>query len=202
MAEEFGKELEPDAQQAQAGEREQPSDLFYWLHALVTALVCLMLVFTFFGRLTRVDGHSMDNTLEHNELLLVWSLGYSPKQGDIVIVNKTTAQARSVLHGEAIVKRVIATGGQTVDIDYDTSTVYVDGQALDEPYIKEAMDWPFSSRMQGTHFEVPEGSIFVMGDNRNDSDDSRDEMVGSIDEGYILGRAAVAIWPLNRIGLL
>ena len=138
-------------------------DLFYWLNALTTALVVLVLVFTFCGRLTRVDGPSMDNTLQHNELLLVWSLGYKPQQGDIVVLNKTTA---THLGGVAIVKRVIAVGGQTVDIDYSTGTVYVDGEPLDEPYIKEPMVDIYGSR-GSTHIEVPEGSIFVMGDNRN-----------------------------------
>ena len=127
-------------------------DLFYWLNALTTALVVLVLVFTFCGRLTRVDGPSMDNTLQHNELLLVWSLGYKPQQGDIVVLNKTTA---THLGGVAIVKRVIAVGGQTVDIDYSTGTVYVDGEPLDEPYIKEPMVDIYGSR-GSTHIEVPE----------------------------------------------
>ena len=106
------------------------------------------------------------------------------------------------LEGEAIVKRVIALEGQTVDIDYDAGTVAVDGQVLDEPYILEEMLWPSSSHMQETHFEVPEDSIFVMGDNRNGSTDSRHEWLGAIDEDYILGQAVAVLWPLGRIGLL
>ena len=125
--------LESEQGLPESPEEEQSSDdLFYWLNALTTALVILVLVFTFFGRLTRVDGNSMDYTLQNNELLLVWSLGYTPQQGDIVVLNKTTA---THLGGRAIVKRVIATGGQTVDIDYNTSTVYVDGEPLDDPYL-------------------------------------------------------------------
>ena len=172
-------------------------DLFYWLNALTTALVVLVLVFTFCGRLTRVDGPSMDNTLQHNELLLVWSLGYKPQQGDIVVLNKTTA---THLGGVAIVKRVIAVGGQTVDIDYDAGTVAVDGQVLDEPYIHEAMLCPTYENQ--THIEVPEGSIFVMGDNRNDSDDSRDNLLGTIDEDYVLGKAFFSIFPFSKFGSL
>ena len=172
-------------------------DLFYWLNALTTALVVLVLVFTFCGRLTRVDGPSMDNTLQHNELLLVWSLGYKPQQGDIVVLNKTTA---THLGGVAIVKRVIAVGGQTVDIDYDAGTVAVDGQVLDEPYIHEAMLCPTYENQ--THIEVPEGSIFVMGDNRNHSSDSRDVTLGTVDERYVLGRAVCVLLPFQNFGMI
>ena len=179
-------------------EEKSSDDLFYWLNALTTALVILVLVFTFFGRLTRVDGQSMDYTLQNNELLLVWSLGYTPQQGDIVVLNKTTA---THLGGRAIVKRVIATGGQTVDIDYNTSTVYVDGEPLDEPYLWEPMMDIYGSR-GSTHIEVPEGSIFVMGDNRNGSDDSRDNLIGTIDEDYVLGKAFFSIFPFSKFGAL
>lgn len=182
-------------------EEKKPSeDLFYWLNALTTALVSLVLVFTFVGRLTRVQGESMTNTLQDQQLLLVWSLGYEPKQGDIVVLNKTTVEH---LGGVAIVKRVIATGGQTVDIDYESNSVYVDGVLLDEPYIREPMDDVTSdpNRTQ-THFEVPEGEIFVMGDNRNNSDDSRDIRIGSIDEDYVLGKAVFSLLPFDTIGPL
>ena len=212
MAEEFDSRLPEEEPAPQAGqteetpapeaeEAEKPSDdLFYWLNALTTAMVCLVIIFTFFGRLTRVDGESMTNTLQHNQLLLVWSLGYQPEQGDIVVLNKTTAQH---LGGVAIVKRVIATGGQTVDIDYDTSSVYVDGVRLEEDYIKEPMLDITSNEMYAqTHFEVPEGSIFVMGDNRNGSDDSRDMRIGTIDEGYVLGKAVFSLFPFSTLGPL
>lgn len=190
-----------DSQQEPQEEKtveKSSDDLFYWLNALTTALVVLVLLFTFFGRLTRVDGHSMDNTLQHNQLLLVWSLGYTPQQGDIVVVNKTTVQH---LGGSAIVKRVIAVGGQTVDIDYATSSVYVDGELLDEPYIKEPM-FDRLGAQGSTHIEVPEGSIFVMGDNRNGSDDSRDNLIGTIDEDYVLGKAVFSIFPFSKFGPL
>ena len=168
---------------------------------MTTALVCLVLVFTFLGRLTRVDGESMENTLVDGQLLLVWSLGYEPQQGDIVVLNKTMAEH---LNGVAIVKRVIAVGGQTVDIDYATNTVYVDGEVLDEPYIKEPM-WDVTGAdpyRTETHFEVPEGSVFVMGDNRNNSDDSRDNRIGTVDEGYILGKAVFSVFPFSTFGVM
>jgi signal peptidase I len=125
-------------------------------------------------------------------------LGYEPKQGDVVVLNKTTAD---FLGEAAIVKRVIATGGQSVDIDYGTGTVYVDGEALEEDYTLEEM-YQKGGHMSGTHFEVPEGEIFVMGDNRNGSTDSRDDRLGTIHEAYILGRAVCAIWPIGKLGLI
>ena len=199
MSEEFearaGAPQQPPQEGAEEQEKLPQEELFYWLQTLVTAIVCIVLVFTFLGRITRVVGHSMDDTLADGELLAVWSLGYEPEQGDIVVLNKTTAD---FLEGEAIVKRVIALEGQTVDIDYDAGTVAVDGQVLDEPYILEEMLWPSSSHMQETHFEVPEDSIFVMGDNRNGSTDSRHEWLGAIDEDYILGQAVAVLWPLGR----
>ena len=175
---------------------------FYWLQTLVTAIVCIVLVFTFLGRITRVVGSSMDPTLENGELLFVWSLGYEPQQGDIVIANKTTAESVELLHGDAIVKRVIATGGQTVEIDYDGNVVYVDGQPLEEDYTLEEMHWLGDPGMQETYFEVPEGSVFLMGDNRNGSTDSRHEMLGCVDADYLLGKAVFVLFPFNELGLL
>ncbi len=174
--------------------------LFEWLQMCLCCILTAVLIFNCFARLSRVSGHSMDNTLAENEIMLVWSLGYTPKQGDVVVLNKTVSEFLGGPGGEAIVKRVIATGGQTVDIDYSTSTVYVDGEPLDEPYIKEPMLWPSDLYMQQTHWDIPEGSIFVMGDNRNGSTDSRHEWLGPIDEGYVLGRSVLALFPLSQIG--
>ena len=203
MSEEFearaGAPQQPPQEGAEEQEKLPQEELFYWLQTLVTAIVCIVLVFTFLGRITRVVGHSMDDTLADGELLAVWSLGYEPEQGDIVVLNKTTAD---FLEGEAIVKRVIAVGGQSVDIDYASGTVYVDGSPLDEPYIKETMYFPASYTMSQTHWDVPQGQLFLMGDNRNGSTDSRDERLGPVDEGYVLGRAVLALWPLSKAGVL
>ncbi len=190
---------EGEASQARTPEKPLGSELFEWLQMILVCVLAAVVVFNCFARLTRVDGDSMDNTLQHGELMLVWSLGYTPQQGDIVVLNKTTAD---FLHNRAIVKRVIAVGGQTVDIDYTAGTVYVDGEALEEPYIRETMHLPFAPTMQQTHWEVPEGSIFVMGDNRNYSTDSRDDRLGTIDEDYVLGKVVLGLWPLSRVGTM
>ena len=185
-------------------ENKRPyEEWFYWLQTLVTAIVCIVLAFTFLGRVTRVVGHSMDPTLCDGQLMLVWSLGYEPKQGDIVVANETTEDSVALLGGDAIVKRVIAVGGQSVDIDYDNNVVYVDGQPLEEDYTLEEMWWPtWDAHMLETHFEVPEGSVFLMGDNRNGSTDSRHEMLGSVDNDYLLGKAVFSFFPLNHFGFV
>lgn len=190
--------------QSEEEEEEEPrrpgAELYEWLQLFLGCVVAAVVLFNCVARLTRVDGGSMDNTLQHGEIMLIWSLGYTPKQGDIVVLNKTSVLLPDWTEPRAIVKRVIATGGQTVDVDYSAGTVYVDGQPLDEPYLPEEMRRPGAPSMQETHWEVPEGSIFVMGDNRNYSTDSRDSLLGTVDTDYILGRAVLALWPPDRFG--
>ena len=182
--------------------RRPGADLYEWLQLFLGCVVAAVLLFNCVARLTRVDGSSMDNTLQDGEIMLIWSLGYTPEQGDIVVLNKTPAVLAGWPGPRAIVKRVIATGGQTVDIDYGAGIVYVDGYPLDEPYILEEMYLPYSTTMQQTHWEVPEGSVFVMGDNRNGSTDSRDVQIGTVDTGDILGKAVLALWPMDRFGMV
>ena len=196
------QEAQAEPEEAAEEERRPGAGLFEWLQMLLGCVVAAVVLFNCVARLTRVDGQSMDNTLRDGEIMLIWSLGYTPKQGDIVVLNKTTVLLSDWAEPQAIVKRVVATGGQTVDVDYDAGLVYVDGQPLDEPYIKEEMYRPPHVTMQQTHWEVPEHSIFVMGDNRNNSTDSRDDRLGPIDTGYVLGKAVAALWPLDLLGLV
>ena len=170
-------------------------DLYFWLQALVVALVCLIVIFAFFGRIIGVDGSSMYPTLRDKDLLLLQSIAYAPEQGDVVVLNKPFGSVNG-----PIVKRVIATEGQTVSIDYISRTVSVDGQVLREEYINEPMDWPDSQWETITNVTVPEGSIFVMGDNRNHSSDSRDERLGCIDERLVLGKVLCVIFPFSNFG--
>ena len=192
------REPEEETNEEQAP-RRPGADLYDWLQMFLGCVVAAVVLFNCVARLTRVDGDSMNNTLQDGEIMLIWSLGYTPKQGDIVVLNKTPVLLTGWTEPRAIVKRVIATGGQTVDIDYMAGLVYVDGQPLDEPYLPEEMYLP-GPTMQQTHWEVPEGSIFVMGDNRNNSTDSRDDQLGTIDTGYVLGKAVLALWPMDRFG--
>ena len=163
-------------------------DLYFWLQALVMALVALILVFTLVGRIIGVDGNSMYPTLHHKDMLLLQSIGYEPRQGDVVVLTKAFDTVT-----DPIVKRVIAVGGQTVEIDYGAGTVAVDGEVLDEPYINEAMIEPYYENL--TSLTVPEGSIFVMGDNRNHSSDSRSSDLGTVDTRYVIGKAVFLLFP-------
>ena len=189
------------AKKKQTNEAQQPEeelsagdslkvDLYFWLQALVMALVILILAFTLVGRIIGVDGHSMEPTLQHGDMLILQSIGYEPRQGDVVVLTKPFGNVTS-----PIVKRIIAVGGQTVEIDYDAGTVSVDGVVLDEPYINEIMMEPGYENI--TSVTVPEGSIFVMGDNRNHSSDSRDMDLGVVDNRYVLGRALWVVLPFD-----
>ncbi len=168
--------------------KDRGRDLYEWMQALVTSVLTVVLIFTFLIRMIGVDGHSMVPTLQHGDRLLVLTslLYHDYKYKDIVIVRKDSFGV------SPIVKRVIATGGQTVNIDFDAGAVYVDGKLLDEPYIRE-----LTTRQEGLTFPltVPEGSIFVMGDNRNESTDSRSTMLGTVDARYVIGRAVMLVFP-------
>ena len=196
---------EQEGQDAVSQKKEEGRDLYEWTRALVCAVLAVVLVFTFVVRLIGVDGHSMLPTLQDGDRLLVLnSMFYNDYQyGDIVVLRKDTFME------EPIVKRVIATEGQTVDIDFASGTVWVDGQELYEPYIYE-----LTFTEEGTEFPltVPEGSIFVMGDNRNHSSDSRNSALGTVDTRYVIGKAVFLLFPgvgadsgkrdFGRIGLI
>ena len=182
----------------EAAETRRPgADLYEWLQMFLGCVVAAVVLFNCVARLTRVDGASMDNTLQHGEIMLIWSLGYTPQQGDIVVLNKTPVVLSGWLEPRAIVKRVIAVEGQQVDIDYASSTVRVDGTALKEDYIKELMLVP--SYGEGiNHVTVPEGCIFVMGDNRNHSADSRYPDIGIVDVRCVIGRGVAVMFPIDH----
>lgn len=166
-------------------------DLYLNVRVLVGMMAVFVLLFTFVARVIVVSGPSMESTLWERDLIFVWALGYAPKQGDIVVLTQEHYQE------DSIIKRVIATGGQRVDIDYNTGTVYVDGQALQEDYINEPMRLPGWG--EGiNHVEVPQGCIFVMGDNRNHSADSRHPDIGIVDTRCVIGRGLAVLFPFNH----
>ena len=175
--------------QEQEKQTAKGRDLYEWVQSLVGSVLVVVAIFTFVIRMMGVDGHSMLNTLQRGDRLLVVNsmLYHDYKYGDIVILRKN-----GVFDDDPIVKRVIAVEGQTVDIDFAEGIVYVDGEALEEDYIREP-----TYTAEGTEFPltVPEGSIFVMGDNRNGSSDSRDYRLGTVDTRYVIGKAAFLIFP-------
>lgn len=181
------KEKKQETQEV-SPEKEVGRDLYEWAQALVCSVLAVVLLFTFVIRLIGVDGHSMVPTLQDGDRLLVLNamLDNDYEYGDIVVLRKDTFLE------EPIVKRVIATEGQTVDIDFVSGAVYVDGELLEEDYINEP-----TYVEEGTEFPltVPEGSIFVMGDNRNHSSDSRSSDLGTVDTRYVIGKAVFLLFP-------
>lgn len=166
-------------------------ELYLNIRVLAVMMTVFVLMFTFVARIIVVSGPSMENTLIEGDLILVWSLGYTPRQGDIVVLTQESYQE------DSIVKRVIATEGQRVDINYDSGIVLVDGKALEEDYTKEAMHMP--SYGEGiNHVTVPEGCIFVMGDNRNQSADSRFPSIGIVDTRCVIGHGIAVIFPFHH----
>lgn len=192
--------LTPEGQEPEPSPEEEKGsfklDLYFWTQALVMALVFLILTFTLVGRVIGVVGSSMLPTLHEGDLVLLQSVGYTPKQGDVVVLRKPAFME------EPVVKRVIAVGGQHVKVDYVSGKVYVDGVALDDSYINEPMRDPMVSYMSVLDVTVPEGSIYVMGDNRNHSSDSRHEDLGTVDNRYVLGKALCVMVPFSDFGVV
>ena len=167
-------------------------EIYDWMQSLVFALIICIIVFVFIFRIVDVSGDSMNPTLLNGDKLVVSDVFYKPKQGDIVIFRKDEYKA------EALVKRVIATEGQTIEIDCDRGRVYVDGELLDEPYIAEPTHNQLDFQGPPT---VPEGCVFVMGDNRNASSDSRRAQIGMVDERLIVGKVLLRVFPFDSIGV-
>ena len=161
-------------------------ELYDWVQCIVTALIAGILIFVFIGRVITVDGSSMFPTLVDTDKIITTNLFYDPQPGDVIVFQTDTFGPRP------LVKRVIATEGQTVDIDFDSGVVYVDGVARDEPFVNEPTHQPEDFDGPVT---VPEGCLFVMGDNRNASEDSRSHRVGFVDENCIIGKVIFVLFP-------
>lgn len=179
---------------------------YEWVQTLIGSVLAVVLLFTFVVRVVVIDGSSMRETLQDQDLILLLNDSFCGEYEaqDIVVLSKETFE-----NGSPIVKRVIATEGQTVDIDFNAGVVYVDGAALDEPYTREPTWTP-----EGVEFPltVPENHVFVLGDNRNHSSDSRHIDLGPIDERMVIGKAVFLAVPgktaetgvreWSRIGLI
>ncbi len=146
---------------------------------LLAAVLAVSIIFTFFFKISTVVGESMENTLHNGENLLITAINGEIKNGDVVVISQPNS------YDLVLIKRVIGTEGQTISFDKKTRSVYVDGVQLKEEYIKEKMYFFYG--MNNT-YTVPEGKLFVMGDNRNNSADSRDPGIGMIDERYVVGK--------------
>ena len=201
ISDDLSSELEENIEK----DEEKPSTkefIFDWLEVLVHAIIVVVICFSFFFRIATIDGQSMENTLFDGEKIIISNMFYEPKVGDIVVISRNKENSIYTMDGTntPIIKRIIAVEGQMVDIDFEKGIVYVDGVALDEPYAKTP-----TNVNHGVKFPVivDEGCVFVLGDNRNDSYDSRSPQIGEygmIDTRYILGKALFRILPLDKIG--
>ena len=189
MAENFSRKQEKPAEKL-----NWKQNLVLYLHDLIYMIVAIFIVFLLVFRVIVVSGSSMYDTLIHGDYLLLISNTFyqEPEANDIIVVSK-----KSFDDGTPIIKRVIATEGQTVDIDFEQGVVYVDGEALEEDYtytptnVQEGMTFPLT---------VEENCVFAMGDNRNRSRDSRDPSIGQIDKREILGKAIFLFLPATDEG--
>ncbi len=170
-----------------------------WLETIVIAVFAMILIMSFVIKIINVKGPSMEQTLYDGDKLILFSFMYDTKPGDIIVVNSEALN-------ETIIKRAIAVGGQTVEICYKDGSVKVDGVRLDEAYVSENMvdTGNFSKDVYNAEtdsyvYTVPEGSVFVMGDNRNHSADSR--MIGTVSEEEVIGKVVFRFFSSNgKIG--
>lgn len=169
------------------------SALFEWYDSLVFALAAIVLLFVFGARVITVSGRSMLPTLYPGDRIVVQSMFYTPKRGDVIVLDGY------IDYGDPIVKRLIALGGDTVDIDFTTGEVSVNGVVLEEDYISAPTTLQYDVEFPLT---VPEGTVFVLGDNRPGSNDSRSSEIGFLDERDILGKVLFRILPFDRIGVV
>jgi len=175
-------------------------EAFEWSQAIIIAVIIAYIIKSFLFTLVLVSGPSMQNTLQDGDRLFVYRLMYKPHDGDIVVFTPEKDKNRPYI------KRVIATEGQTININFKTAEVSVDGKVLTEKYIKMPTTQSFDVKFPVT---VPAGHVFVMGDNRGNSHDSRSSTVGSYDNQNgmvknesIMGKAMFRIWPFNQFGSL
>lgn len=184
---------EPEAAPEQKAHRKGVEFTYELVSVIMVAAIMTALLFTFFYRFSGVVGESMEPTLHSGDWVFLSQMeSPKPQYGDIVVISQDNA------YHENIIKRVIATEGQIIDINYDTGDVIVNGQILDEPYINNET---INSYDMSLPLMVPKGYCFVMGDNRQNSIDSRSTAIGLINNDYILGIAKRASTPNGFVNL-
>jgi len=164
--------------------------LYSCIGVIVAIFVSAVLLFSFIFVIADVNGSSMFPTLKDGEKLLVSKISSNYQYGDIIVISKPDSEA-------PLIKRIIATENQEVYIDFDAGQVYVNGNLLDEPYIFQPTNVSGDVKFPIT---VPDGCVFVLGDNRNDSNDSRYLDIGMIDTRWIVGKVFLRLFPFNKFG--
>ena len=190
------------AETPETKKKQTPISIFLdYAEVFIVALSLVIIIFSFFVRICEVKGPSMENTLFQGERLIVTNLGYKPQRGDIIVFHQTG------MLNEPVVKRVIATEGETVDIDFDdygkVTVTDTEGNVIvldEDDYKNLDSDYDQIRCQYELPYTVPEGCIFVMGDNRNHSTDSRSYMIGPVDERRVLGKVIFRITPFDRFG--
>ena len=193
----MGEEKKPNTDDLEKGAGQKvdmKKEILSWVFYIAFVLVLTWVIITFVGQRTRVDGRSMMNTLHDGDNLIVEKLSYrfsDPKRFDIIVFPPTGKK-------EYYIKRIIGLPGETVQID-ENGNIYINGELLEENYGAETIQNPGRAAKPIT---LGDDEYFVMGDNRNNSKDSRSEEVGNVKRSQIIGRAWLHIWPLNKFGLL
>lgn len=188
--------------------RKPFADAFEWVASLVYAVLAMLLLNLFVFRSITVDGGSMNNTLINQDRVISTNLFYTPQRGDIVVIQSDRLPNRALtekydttLYGEPIIKRVIGLAGDTIRFDFENGDVYLNDELLEEDYVATPTNVPWDS-VSGQEYVIPDGYVYVMGDNRNGSTDSRDLRVGLVDTDFIMGKAIFRFYPFDSMGLL